>query len=340
MGQDMTRLSEREAAYHFDSRLKNSFALGDSVEMDRAAGITSAGSGSTEHRMGLWRLRCTQLVGHQSSPLIWASVLYATSTAARESLPIWLFMVSHGGMGLDPSLIGVMFASGILMAEAGRAASIAGWHNASFRLDWVALPEEGFGRVLYAARARVVTVAVLGLLYLLSRLLPMFRGLSVLVIFVGIVVVAVNHIVFDLCKSLLMHPSAHDYVGNVGAAEGHEEEKQRAMNSTTEIVLASGTRITGKGTEFPPGMAFTKGSIVAGDVLTSSIGPLLLALVLSTGWPSPLDSSWWFVLCLTGDLWILLVSRETGARHARLPEGDRADFYEEGRSTIGFSQFV
>lgn len=307
--------------------------------MDRAADITSAGAGLTEHRMGLWRRRCTQVVGLGSSPLRWTGVLYATSTAARESLPIWLFRVSHGGMGFDPSLIGVMFASGILMAEAGRAASIAGWHGASLRLGWVVLPEEGFGRVLFAARARVVTVAILGLLYLLSRLLPVFGGISVLVIFGGIMVVAVNHIVFDLCKSLLMHPSAHDCVGNVGAGERHEEEKQRATNSTSEVALASGTRTTGRG-EALPGLAFTNDSIVAGDVLASTIGPLLLALALSTGWPSPFDSSWWFVLCLAGDLWILLVSRETGVRHARLPEGDRAVFYEEGRSTIGFSQFV
>lgn len=308
--------------------------------MDRAASIISAGPGSTEHWLGLWHPCYSQPLGRQSSPLRWVGVLYAMSTAARESLPVWLFTgVPHGGMGVEPSLIGVVFASGILMAEVGRAVSIAGWHGASFRLGgWATLPEEGFGRVLYVARARVVTVAALGLLYLLSRLLPVFGGPSVLVIFGGIATVAVNRIIVDLCKSLLMHPSAHDCVGNVGAAEGHEEEKQRATNSTAEIALASGAGTTGRGGAFPM-MAFTNGSIVAGDVVASSIGPLLLALALSTGWPSPLDSSWWFVLCLTGDLWILFVSRETGVRHARLPEGNGA-VDEEGRSTIGFPQFV
>ncbi|CAN0263338.1 unnamed protein product [Ascophyllum nodosum] len=71
-----------------------------------------------------------------------------------------------------------------------------------------------------------------------------------------------------------------------------------------------------------PKAKLTSGSIMAGDVLGSTAGPLLLALALSTGWPYPLDSSCWLVLCLCGDVCVLLRLKEVGAPHARQPNGD------------------
>lgn len=292
---------------------------------------------------------CVGLRGGQSWPPSLASVLYATSTAVREALPVWALAgtASAGGLGATPASIGVSIAGGVLLGEIGCAVASVDWHGAG------AVSEGGGGREsLRAVRARLAAVAALGLLFLLRQVLSPRSAVPEPVVWLALTgVVAANHVALKLCATTMNRGSCCcSQQRTVSSGDGNTYSNARTAdgcrNGSAAHKGSGGGGSGGGGKEHPVECC---NSVLLADVLASAAGPLLLALVLTTGWVSPFDSSWWFVLCLAGDLWLALGSREKEQQHSRLlddaGEGGELAGREDGdmapsSATGGFAQFV
>lgn len=292
-------------------------------------------------------LPCLRLFGRGASRPDAAVVLYAMSTAVREALPLWLLAgVQAGGIGASPPRVGVVFAAGAFVAEAGR------WCVSCLRER-----ENGGGawrRLTHVVWARLASVAGLGLLFLLPKFLPSWSSVGIPpdVVWLAVtLVVATNYASLDLCTAAAaaalavrsqqqrpeyvsggMSSSSHD-------AGGGDEGRTRAKSSASSDLFAGGNW---RPPPEPRSALVTSGSILfVGDVLGSTAGPLVLALALWTGCRSPLDASFWIVVCLLGDLWLAVGTREVEPRHARLLGGeDEEEEEEERRRAQRFAQFV
>eukprot|EP00903_Cladosiphon_okamuranus_P008970 g8582.t1 len=297
------------------------------------------------------RFPCLRLFGRRASRPDAAVVLYALSTAVREALPVWLLAgVGVGGIGASPPRVGVVFAAGAFIAEAGR------WCASRLRDRG---KEGGAGRRLrHAVWARLASVAGLGLLFLLPKFSPTSSvDIPSDVVWLAVtVVVATNYASLDLCTAAAtaalavrsqqqraefvnggMSSSSH---GGSGGGGGRPDEGTRAKSSVSSDHFCGGNW---RPPPEPRSAPVTSGSILfVGDVLGSAAGPLVLALALWTGCRSPLDASFWLVLCLVGDLWLALGAREAEPRHERLLGGeDQAEEEEEEHARAQrFAQFV
>lgn len=328
-GAGVGRLSGKHTAPEDGSRLKHPIAGGDSLGAN-GAGHVADESCVVEHDL-VARCPCLKPFGHRASLADFVGVLYATSTAVREALPVWLLAGSQaGGMGGATARIGVVIAAGVLLAEVGRAAASNGWLGSCLG--------EGSGgglgrarRLRNVVRARLVMGLVLGLLYLLSKLLSPSAFSSIVVWIAVMAVVAANHASLELCINA---PSCAGPSSSIICAV-HDQESERRTSATSSASSGGG------GARRPPRvMVAINASILAGDVLGSAAGPFLLALVLRTGWPSPFDTSSWLVYGLCADLWLSLGSREAEPRHTRLLDADDGGSTEEEHGVGGFAQFV
>lgn len=294
------------------------------------------------------RLPCAKTGRGRCCRLELASALYVSGVAVREALPLWLLSgASVGGVGAASPQIGMLFAAGVVLAEAAGAMASAGWCGAL----WVDGSGGGAGsgggvrRLLVAVRARFVVAAVLGLTYLLSRLLSAFPSA---VLWAAVTAaVATNHAALELCKAaVFQRSSARSSGGGGGLAVDVSDGEDRARATSSESCgryrgyrgTASGG---GGGGEAPPsGTMVISASALVGDVLGAATGPFLIALALCTGWPSPCDSSSWLVLCLCADLWLSTGSREAKPQHAALLFADDGGTAEEEHRAERFAQFV
>ena len=273
-----------------------------------------------------------------------ASILYVSGVAVREALPLWLLSgAAVGGVGAASPQIGMFFAAGVVLAGAAGAVASAGWCGALW-VDGSGGEGSGRGRrLLVAVRARLVIAAVLGLMYLLSRLLSTFPSA---VLFAAVTVaVAVNHAALELCKAAVFRrSSARSSRGSLAVDVSDGEGRARAASSESSGRYRGyrGTAGGGAGGAPPSGAMVVSASALVGDVLGAAAGPFLIALALCTGWPSPFDSSSWLVLCLCADLWISTGSREAEPQHAGLLfAGDGGAAEEEEAHRAGrFAQFV
>lgn len=293
---------------------------------------------------------CLRPFGRRASRPDAAVVLYALSTAVREALPVWLLAgVGVGGIGASPPRVGAVFAAGAFIAEAGR------WCLSCLR----GRENEGgaWRRLTHVLWVRLASVAGLGLLFLLPKFLPSSSSVDIPpdVVWLAVaVVVATNYASLDLCMAAAaaalavrsqqqraefvsggMSSSSH---GGGGGGGGRYDEGARAKSSASSDLFAGGNW---RPPPEPRSALVTSGSILfVGDVLGSAAGPLVLALALWTGYRSPLDASLWLVLCLVGDLWLAVGTREAEPRHARLLGGGDDEEEEERRRAQSFAQFV
>ncbi len=278
-------------------------------------------------------LPCLRPFGRRASRPDAAVLLYAVGTAVREAMPVWLLAGAQvGGMGASTLRVGAVFAAGVLIGEAGRWCCCAPLRRGGDG------DEAGAGRRLSrAAWARLASAAILGLLYLLSTLLssPSSAYIPREVLWLAVtVVIAANHASLGLCTAAA--------AASVGARSRHQLPAFVSSNGG-DLVAGGGLRPS----PAPPRAAslLASGSILfVGDVLGSAAGPSVLGLAMWTGCGSPLDASLWLVLCLCGDLWLVVAAREAEPRHARLLGGeDAADEEEEEderRRSRRFAQFV
>lgn len=273
----------------------------------------------------------TKLSGRWNRSPRLATVLYATSAGVREALPVWLLAETrHGGLDSTTPLVGAVLTAGVLSAAAGRAVASAGWLGTSLAGDGRGV-SAGERRLLSVVRTRFLAVAVLGLLYLLARLLPSFTHHSVVILLAATVVMTVNHVSLELCMSRPKRSRARGC--SFGSVDGHEGARSRATSGASSVGGAVSRRS-------PPVTMMVSGSVLGADVLGSAAGPLLLALALCADWPSPFDSSWWLVGCLFGDFWLSSGSREAEPRHTRLLDCDDSGSLEGEHPSGRFAQFV
>lgn len=287
---------------------------------------------------------CLKPFGRRASRPDAAVVLYAMSTAVREALPLWLLAgVQVGGIGASPPRVGVVFAAGAFIAEAGR------WCVSCLR-------ERGnaggaWRRLTHVVWARLASVAGLGLLFLLPRIVPSSSSVVIppdLLWLAVTVVAATNYASLDLCTAAAAAALAvrsqrqhrPEFVSSHHGGGGGADEGTRAKSSASSGLVAGGEW---RPPPEPRSSLVTSGSILfVGDVLGSAAGPLVLAAALWTGCRSPLDSSLWLVLCLFGDLWLAVGTREIEPQHGRLlgGEDDEEEEEEERRRVQRFAQFV
>ncbi|CAN0225643.1 unnamed protein product [Ectocarpus sp. 12 AP-2014] len=313
---------------------------------------------------------CLRPLGRRASRPNVATVLYASSAAVREALPVWLLArVEAGGLGALPPLVGLVFAAGALVAAAGRGAS--GCCCGAQYPGETGVGGGGGGRagrrLLYAVWARLTSVVVLGAVYLLPRIVPeavaeAFIPPAVLWLAVA-AVVAANHASLELCTAAAAAAATAAAVGAASAASstagsrhprpmfvsrtasssshGPNDERTRSTSSAScgsgFVGASRGPRARGLS------LATASGSnLFVGDVLGSIAGPLVLALAMWAGRRSPLEPSLWLALCLCGDLWLVAGAREAEARHATLLGGgeEEDEEEEERRRSRRFAQFV
>eukprot|EP00752_Nemacystus_decipiens_P007295 g6527.t1 len=297
-------------------------------------------------------LPCLRPFGRRASRPDAAVALYALSTAVREAMPLWLLVgVQVGGIGASPRRVAVVFAAGAFVAEAGRWCVCCLRERGSEGGAW--------RRLTHIVWARLASVAALGLLFLLPKFLPASLPLDIPpdVVWLAVtVVVATNYASLDQCTAAAaaaalavrfqqqqqQQQQRRGFVSSSGhgIAFGGDQEGTGAKSSS-----ASSDMLAGGSWRQPPephSALVTSGSILfLGDVLGSTAGPLVLALALRTGCRSPLDASFWLVLCLLGDLWLAVGTREVEPRHARLLGGeDEDEEEEERRRERRFAQFV
>lgn len=294
--------------------------------------------------------------------LSFESVGYAVSVAIRESIPVWaLASTRAGGLGdhgtddgnvgpitATPSRVGLAIAAGIIAAEAGQAVVSYSWGRDCF------LGNRGGGggrwcnksSQVAAIYGRLVTVAGLGVGHVLTRMLgpssPTSSSSSsasdssiipAAVLWTAVVsVVAMNHTVLRLCRD-----------GNSWAVGGrrrrvvHGVEDERCFMGE-----GNGSEADGDGThQVPPPRSLMansgpRRSTLAADVLASATGPLVLALGLSSGWPTPFDASLWFLLYLCVDMWLALGARGGNARRRIIGFGG-GDNGEDGKRSLELS---
>lgn len=281
-------------------------------------------------------LPCLRPFGRRASRPDAAVVLYAMGAAVREALPVWLLAGAQvGGIDASSLRVGAVFAAGVLIGEAGRWCCCA-------PLRWRSDGDEaGAGRRLSrAVWARLASTAILGLLYLLSRLLssPSSADIPQEVLWLAVtMIVAANHASLGLCTA-------------AAAAAAGARSRQQIPAFVSSSGGGGGDLIAGGVPRPPPApprstSLLASGSILfVGDILGSAAGPSVLALAMWTGCGSPLDASLWLVLCLCGDLWLVFAAREAEPRHARLLGVEDDEEEEEGederRRSRRFAQFV
>lgn len=256
---------------------------------------------------------CMKPFGRQASRLDLGSVLYATSTAVREALPIWLLGGAQaGGMGLAPAQIGAVFATGVILARAGTVTVSAGWFSYLGTVGRGGFVEGR--RLLHIVRVRLVITVSIGLLYVLSKLLwppvvpPAVGWLALTVL------VAANYTSLELCiisRSQFASSASCLGSGDTGVfAVGYYDNGEGRTRATS-----SASSCGAEGTRGQPRVAMIIcPSGLAGDLFGSVAGPLLLAVALWTGWPPPFDLRWWLLLCLCVDLWL-----STGSKEGKVP---------------------
>lgn len=234
--------------------------------------------------------------GRRAAFLSLKSVLYATSTAVREAIPVWaLAGVSSGGLGASPQHLGMAVATGVVLAEAGRSVASTGCLGSRSAGDagaWGVHQEHLLGAVW----GRGVLVAVLGVVYLAMRFAS--DGMPPAILWLAVTsAVAANQATLGLSRREILRSRQAD----------HDEG-------------ANGDVYTSK--EAPSALC---PSLVVGDVVGSSMGPLLLALGLCSGWWPPFDASLWIVCCPLVDLWCSVRTRQDGDFHTRLVESGEGD---------------
>lgn len=293
-------------------------------------------------------LPCLRPFGRRASRPDATTVLYAMSTAVREALPLWLLAgAKDGGIETSPQRVGAVFAAGVLIAGAGRVAA------AATGCCGTSLSEVGNGemgrRVSRAVWGRLVSVAVLGLLHLLPRLLlPPSAAAAIIpseVLWLALTAVVIsNQASLDVCST----------GAAAAAAAARSQPQQRPMfvsrNTSSSSCCDERTRATSDassrgGSDLVDGsnrrpQVMSASILLVGDVLGATAGPLVLALALWAGF----DSSLWLLLCLFGDLWLAAGARETKPLHVSLlacQEGeDEEEEEEERRRAQRFAQFV
>lgn len=304
---------------------------------------------------------CLRPFGRRAARPDLAAVLYTTSTAVREALPVWLLAGANaGGIGASPPQVAAVFAAGFLVAGVGRAAAGCCCRGGG--------SDAGEGGALTAGRrlpravsARFAGVSALLVLYLLSRLLPSSSSsssavpLEVLLLAV-MVVVAANHTSFELCAAA----AAAAAVETMSPQPAHQRPMfvSRDTSSSSHgggggggewTRTASDASIGGSGRA--GGLLPSRTSIVTrisilfmGDVVGSTAGPLLLALAFYTTRGSPVEVWLWLLLWLCGDLWLAIGAREAEPQHATLlgssDEEEEDEVEEERRRSQRFAHFV
>ena len=172
---------------------------------------------------------CAKTCGSRCCRLELANVLYISGVAVREALPLWLLSgASMGGVGAASPQIGMFFAVGVILAEAAGAVVSAGWCGALW-IDSSGGGGLGGGRrLLVAVRARFVVAAILGLMYLLSRLLSAFPST---VLWAAVTaVVATNHAALELCKTSVFQRSSARSGGGLAVDVSDGEDGARAVS--------------------------------------------------------------------------------------------------------------
>lgn len=258
-----------------------------------------------------------------------ASICYSLGVAIRESFPVWALAGSRvgglsaaldGGLGATPPRVGFAMAAGVLVAAVGRAIASAGWCGSLFHCSrggqsgWS--KGGGGSQIINAMRGRLVTVTALGILYTIARVSdapPATIGMAVVWLAV-VAAVASNQIALEFCLNRNLR---HGFMGNKvnGDVVGHERTFHEGSEAAGGEDSATLRWL----------MAENRGFLI-GDVVGSVGGPLLLALGLRSGMPSPFDSSLWFLLCLCVDLCISVWARPAGD-HTKL--ADREDEAEQ-----------
>ncbi|CAM9171543.1 unnamed protein product [Ectocarpus sp. 6 AP-2014] len=313
---------------------------------------------------------CLRPLGRRASRPDVATVLYASSAAVREALPVWLLAgVEAGGLGASPPRVGLVLAAGALVAAAGRGASGC-CCGAQYPGEAGGGGGGGGGagrRLLYAVWARLASVVVLGAVYLLPRIVPeavaaAFIPPAVLWLAVA-AVVAANHASLEMCTAAAAAAAAAAGEGAASAASstaGSRHRRPMFVSRTTsssshgpsdERTRSTSSASCGSGFVGASRGPWARGSSLATasgsnlfvrDVLGSIAGPLVLALAMWAGQRSPLEPSLWLALCLCGDLWLVTGAREAEPRHATLLGGgeEEDEEEEERRRSRRFAQFV
>ncbi|CAM9389954.1 unnamed protein product [Scytosiphon promiscuus] len=301
---------------------------------------------------------CLRPFGRRAARPDVAAVLYATSTAVREALPVWMLAgVNVGGIGASPPQVGTVLAAGFLISGAGRAAAAAGWCGGGSSTGGAAAWKVG-RRLSHAVWARLAGVSALGVLYLLSRLLPSSSSSSVIpleaLLLAVTAVVAANHTSLEMCAAAA---AAAAVAGRMASSRPPHQRPMFVSRDTSSSShgggewprTASEASIGGGGLNgglFPPRSAIvTRASILfAGDIVGSGAGPLLLAPALWARRWSPFGAWLWLVLCLCGDLWLVMGAREAEPQHATLlgsgDEEEEEEVEEERRRSQRFAHFV
>lgn len=305
---------------------------------------------------------CLRPFGRHASRPDAATVLYAMSTAVREALPLWLLAgAKDGGMEATPQRVGTVFAAGVLIAGAGRMIAAAAGCCGDTSLSDGGNGETG-RRLSRAVWTRLVSVAVLALLHLLPRLLlsPSAAAAvipSVVLWLAVTAVVAANQASLDVCsigaaaagaanrsrqqeqQKSPMCVSRNTSSSSHGGGGGGGDERTRATSD------ASSRGGSGLVVGINRGPTVMRASILfVGGVVGPTAGPLVLALTLWLRLRSPLDTSFWLLLCMFGDLWLAAGSREAKPLHVRLLGGedgeDEEEEEEERKRAQRFAQFV
>lgn len=302
-------------------RLRDSMS---EVEGSRTGYGPVVGSG-TKTEVLLVSCPCMRPFGRRRALFPFAGFCYAVGSAIREALPIWaLAGTQAGGLGAASWVVGIVIAAGVLAGESGRAAAMTSYiRRRSAEGEGDVEVRQGV-RLRMVVRARFVFVTTLGVFYLLLRLTHSVAVQRPIIWIMMVCVVAMTHISLQLSVSLPVAPGARSVEGHEGASSSDGEGEQAPWIKT-------------------------RGLLLVGGVLGSVAGPLLLALGLHSGWPSPFDSSLWFLVCICVDLWLSGWTRIPVGQHTRLlnaeddeeeegeGEGERGD---RATSATAFAQFV